>query len=191
MKKIKSLTLSLSEITDILSIDDPDVRRAAIEALEKAAADPEKIDLEEHLDGPPVILTLVHKVHRRAEAARKRAETRAKNRLGNPLPKNHAFETLFRGRKSSTGDTFEVKINESVVRRLLWIKQNLPIAVDTVKRILAAYEVQNEMARTLSQTLTDTYNSVTEYLRPLSEAATRYFNTPKHRRPTTIRIPAA
>lgn len=183
MKKIKSLTLSLEEITDILSIDDPGIRRAAIDALHDSAADPESIDLEKHLDGPSVVLTLVHKVHRRAEAAKKRAETRAKN------IKKHK-EAQPRPDEKAGQETVELKINENIFRKILWTKQNYSIAVNTVLGILSFLKDTDKTAQVLFDTLTDIHSSLGEYLRPLTKVASDYFRIPKHHRPAAVTIPA-
>ena len=183
MNKIKSITLSLTELTDILELTDPAVRQAAINALHAAAADPENADPDSYLDAPAVVHTLVDKVHRRAKAAKKRAETRAKNK------RMTLQDALWRERPGLQSGTIELKINESVVKRLLWIKQNFPAAVDTVTRVLAAYEEQDDMARVISLNLNSIFRFVTAYLRPLTDVANDYFRTPKHLRPTTITIP--
>lgn len=80
---VKSITLTVAEVTEILSITDDTLRRQALEAVTEAAAHPEKINLEAHLDGPSIILTLVHKVYRRYETALLRAENRKKKKAGN------------------------------------------------------------------------------------------------------------
>ena len=170
MNKIKTLTLSLSEITDILQITDPVVREAAVKALNIAAENPEAIDLEQYQDSPRVVRTLVEKVHRKARNARKRAEARAKKK------------SLFSYKKA-----INVRVDDKVAKRLLWIKQNLPVAVDAVTRALAGCEGE-ESAVALSAAVTEIFESVTDYLRPLTEGAKRYFHLPKYARPSHVAL---
>lgn len=199
MNRIKTLTLSIAEIAEIFAIGDPAVREQAISIIQSAASDPENIDPDRYAGCHPIIQKLIQKLKHRVEMAYRRAEARDRRKAENAAqkaadaaqkPKNNAYETLHRQRAGAKPGTLDVMINESVARRLLWIKQNFPVAVDTVKRILAAYEVLDERARILLANLTDIFNSVTDYLLPLANVANNYFRTPKHLRPSSVTIPA-
>ncbi len=195
MNRIKTLTLSIADISEIFAISDPAVREQAISIIQSAANDPENIDPDRYAGCHPVIQKLIQKLQHRVELSRRRAEARARREAEQAAEaarqsKNNAFETLYRQRAGVKPGTLEVKINESVARRLLWIRQNFPAAVDAVRRVVAAYEAEDEMARIVSTNLTNMFNFVTGYLKPLTEAASTYFRTPKSRRSSSVIIPA-
>ncbi len=195
MNSIKTLTLTIADISEIFAISDPMVREQAISIIQSAASDPENINTDHYKDCHPIIQKLIQKLQHRVELSRRRAEARARRKAEQAAEaarqsKNNAFETLYRQRAGVKAGTLEVKINESVARRLLWIRQNFPAAVDAVRRVVAAYEAEDEMARIVLTNLTSMFNFVTGYLNPLTEAASAYFRTPKCRRSSSVIIPA-
>ncbi len=78
MNRIKTLTLSIAEISEIFAISDSAVREQAISIIQSAANDPENINPDIYTDFHPIIQKLIQKLQRRVELARRRAEARAR-----------------------------------------------------------------------------------------------------------------
>lgn len=88
---IKSITLTFDEIEDLLSIDDPELRRQAVRAMRDAADNPDAIDLKSIRKDKSTTSTIVRKIHRKAKAARRRATKKTQNK---PTAQPAALEYL-------------------------------------------------------------------------------------------------
>ncbi len=199
MNKTKTLPLSLTDIIDLIELDDTRLMLRAIDLITKAFDDPDKVTPADLDRAPRIARTIVERLKADKEAAAKRAEAarqrraqakeqKAKEQEAAQTPDSSA--TLCRQRHGATPGTIEVKINENVAKRLLWIKQHFPAIADAISRVLTAYQVTDPRARQTFSNFNTTVDLVTDYLRPLIEAASSYFRTPKRLRPASITIPA-
>ncbi|MBD5214082.1 MAG: hypothetical protein HDS75_04575 [Bacteroidales bacterium] len=181
MNKAKTITLTIDEFTQIIEISDMAIREAVLTAVRSALEDPDSISPDDYADSHPLISTLINKIKSRAESARMRAEKRKANRA---LPKPVSKAST----PGSADMMIDMPLNDSTVRRLLWVKQNYAVAIDNIMRILAA-QSGNTLGRELSTCFSEIAEAVKAYLRPLIDAASGYFRTPRHLRPHTVRVP--
>lgn len=167
--KIKSITLSITELTNLLSIDSADVRRQALEALNEAVAEPENIDIERYRDSHPVVQAIVEKVDRRARSACRRAESRA-------------------ARKQQKQDvTIRVEMTDSTVKRLLWLRQNLHKTLGRLNDALTA-QSDDPIGARMALIIDAVMESTSRYINPMMEAAAAYMRAPKKLRPEAMDV---
>ncbi|MDE5607480.1 MAG: hypothetical protein K2I64_00935 [Muribaculaceae bacterium] len=179
MNKIKSITLSIDEFSQILEISDPPLRKDVLAAVQKAAADPDSIDLTAYAESHPLTQSLVKKLKTRADAARRRAE---KRKTARAVTKRKNLTVR------ANGMVIDMPLNDNNVRRLLWVKQHYTETIDNIMRILTA-QSDNSLGQQLSACFSEVAGAVRAYLRPLIDVASDYFRTPKHLRPQTVRVP--
>ena len=80
MKYIRSLTLSIDEIAQLLGIEDFQTREQAINIIKAEAANPEEIDPEKYADCHPILHKIISKLRKRVDAAHRRAEARERRK---------------------------------------------------------------------------------------------------------------
>lgn len=81
---IKSITLTFDEIEDLLSIDDPELRRQAVRAMRNAADNPDAIDLKTIRKDKSTTSKIIRKIHRKANGVRRRAVKKAEKKPVTP-----------------------------------------------------------------------------------------------------------
>ena len=177
MNKVKTLTLTIDEFSQILQITDLALRDAILTAVTEAIDAPESIDLTAYADADPLLISILTRLRTRAESARKRAEKRRSSLV---VPRKVTV--------SQDTKMIEMELNESNVRRLLWVRQHYAETIDNIMRILTS-QSHNSLGRELSTCFGGITTAIRAYLRPLFEVAATYFRTPRHLRPRTISIP--
>ncbi len=189
MNKVKSINLSIEEITAIFAITDESLRNRAIQAITTAAENPEAVNIDDYLDGDPLILELVWRIVRKDRMARERRERRAANpQQRKPRGiKNSAKPLDISGH--SDLQPVEIDMSESNVRRLLWVRQHFNETIEQVTRVLAIHSA-DWMSEDLAKSLKSISEMVYMYLQPSLKSASEVAKLPRRLRPRTIPVPA-
>ena len=183
MKTVKSLVLSIDEISDLLLISSPQVRNAAVKALYRAATAPDYIFLEEYANEPEIVQNLVKKVKGRVDAVKKRNETRAKNK------QKHKEELLCLNPADESRE-IEVTVDEKMSRYLRWIATTYGKMVSIVRHVIAVHGLKdNPAARKLSVRFSEICRLVADYIRPLVEVGQGFYDISRDRRPIKVIMP--
>lgn len=169
--KIKTISLSVDELSTLLSIDDADTRRQAVETLREVTADPKNIDADRYADSHPAVRALVKKVSRRVEASRRRAE------------RKQAKEA-----EKATKKMIRLEMNDTMVKRLLWLRQHLFKTLDRLSEAMKE-QVYSPKNLEMAELIDNVSLYVSRYVGPMMDAAAAYMRTPRRLRPAVMDVP--
>ncbi len=184
MKRLKSLTLPISDIVAIFSITDSAVRDEAIRILETESADPENTDPERYADADPIIYNLVSKIYkcvvkarRRAESvARRKAEKAAKDaepKTGSAKALRQAAETAVRQLLQNSPEIVnlslfknvrDIILDRSVNPAIHWLYDNLYTPFRYIKDTFRAISYFTPLGYHISNTVTRMIDAISVFL---------------------------
>lgn len=176
---IKSLTLTVDEIRQLIEITDPEARRQVLQSLSDQPAG--EINPDDYSDSHPMALRIARKIQRKEIATRRRREKRALQAQSVDAEEKNGLvgEPTIEAREN---DLITIDLNEATVRRLLWLKQNHALWLKAVKCIVAAINGSGIPARITAQLLAG-IDALFSYINPLIRQAAEYHSTPRRFRP--------
>lgn len=176
---IKTLTLSIDEIRQLIEISDPDHRNQVLKSLtDNAATPPTEIAPENYAEAPPMALRLAQKIRRKAadaERRRSRRQNKQKQILDSDAPKSKPAP-------AKTNENVVIELSEATVSRLLWLKQNHKLWCKAINCIVESISGSNIPLQLRAQ-IQLPLNHLFDYLNPLIHQAADYHLTPKQFRP--------
>lgn len=176
---IKSLTLTVDEIRQLIEITDPEARRQLLQSLSDQPAG--EINPDDYSDSHPMALKIARKIQRKEIATRRRREKRVLQAQSASVKETNSLveQPTIEARKN---DLITIDLNEATVCRLLWLKQNHALWLKAVKCIVAAINGSGIPARIAAQMLSG-IDALFSYLNPLIRQAAEYHSTPRRFRP--------
>lgn len=203
--KLKTLSLTIDEINELLSIEDAGERREVAEALNAGAADPESVDPEKYLDAHPMALCLTHKISRRMEQRRRRMEQRAKKQAeraqstaGAPKQNETPGDTISENGTTLCDNQLEaiiglpptsLEMNANVRKQLLWLNFNHRQWANRFFEVFR-HMPENDLPRDFANAVRTAVDTLFRYLKPAIRRAERYHSIPEDQRPPCFTIPA-
>lgn len=180
-KAIKSLTLSVDEIRQLIELTDPEARRQVMQSLADGVENPaETIDETAYAGSHPMARRIAEKISRKAKAAARRRQTTAARR-----------ESVERPEKAVTSqpkiefrcdNSVMIELNDATVGRLLWLKQNHKSWCRAIRCIVSSM-IGSEIPRQILSLLSDLIDTLFRYVEPLIRQASDYRSIPKAHRP--------
>lgn len=176
---IKSLTLSIDELSRILLMDDPEERRQVLAALTENVSSPESLDVSRYSDSSPITQCIVRKISRRVEMRRRRREKIARKKASLTGREDACIDE-----KPGAGKVppASLELNKATVGRLLWIKQNHKNWLRAVTAILDAL-TGSEVYAKVAEEVRRVADMIFGCLKPLIDQAAVYHQTPARFRP--------
>lgn len=174
---IKTLTLSIDEIRQLIEIADPKHRQQVLQSLtDNAATPPTEIAAEDYAETHPMALRLAEKIRRKAEAAERRRLKR-QNRQEQPHQSNE--ETWEEKRPV---EKIEIYLDEPTVDRLLWLKKNHKLWRKAINCITESI-IGSSIPRQLRVQIQSLLRRLFDYIDPLIRKVNKYYDIPKQFRP--------
>ncbi|MDE5607439.1 MAG: hypothetical protein K2I64_00725 [Muribaculaceae bacterium] len=192
MNCIKSLTLSIADISEIFAINDPIVREQAISIIQSAASDPENINTDHYKDCHPIIQKLIQKLKHRVELSRRSAEARARRKAEEAARKTEesalkADETS----KSRPLTTDEKQLVREITLRIPteprriyipagialpfhWLDENIDFFVRGMEGVFRTMMSYDPSTTTTCTAATEALHAMRDYLQPYIESARQY-----------------
>lgn len=176
-KQNVKVTLSMEELTELMSIADPAKRREALDAIGRCAADPAGEVKESSCGAVRAVVDRMRKcADRRARAAARRLQAR---KVAAPAPPSAPSTTEVR--------EYKMGLDEAMARRLLWLNQHYGEWVDHVTRILRIFQDWG-FGEHLSETVKTMTDVLIKYINPLIGCARDYMKMPRRMRPRAMKV---
>lgn len=181
-QEIKSVSLSVDEIRQLLSIESAEERKEVLDVLTEGAANPEAVDAERYLDSHPMALCLAHKISRKVEQRRQRAESKLRRQAEEKkkervVTAERPFERIVR----SSDELNEIVFNQTIVKWLLWLKRNHSSWRRSLFGVLKSLR-RDVVPQELVGDLESAIEGLWDYLKPLVDRASDYYRTPSSKR---------
>lgn len=179
-KPIKSLTLSVDEIRQLIELTDPEARRQVMQSLADGVEKPaETIDEATYAGSHPMARRIAEKISRKAKAAARRrakaAQRESVDRPEKPVASQPKIE--FR-----SDNSVMIELSDATVGRLLWLKQNHKSWCRAIRCIVNSM-IGSEIPGQILSRLSDLIDSLFRYVEPLIRQASDYRRIPKAHRP--------
>lgn len=178
---IKTLSLSIDEIRQLIEISDPDHRQQVLQSLTNATTDPdEEINPDDYAETHPMALRIAEKVNKKINAAKRR---RLKRSQKAKQPESETTSpTVVSERQPAPDEKIFVELTAATVDRLLWLKQNHKLwrkAINCIIEAISGSNIPHQLRTQIQPLLKRLFN----YLDPLIRQASQYYKTPKRFRP--------
>lgn len=181
---IKTLTLSVEEILQLIDITDADSRRQVAQSLIGCSDIPsDDIDETAYSDQHPMALCLAKKVQRKVKSAHRRKQRMMEKKQSSPTKEttNRTEYNSSTTAKPTPDEAICLELNEATVGRLLWLKQNhktwckaLNCIVEAMMGSLYPKDLHSDILSLLKQLFS--------IVNPLINQAADYHLTPKRLR---------
>lgn len=179
-KPIKSLTLSVDEIRQLIELTDPEERRQVMQSLADGVENPaETIDEATYAGSHPMARRIAEKISRKAKAAARRRAAAALRESGDRPEKAVTSQPKIEFRSDSS---VMIELSDATVGRLLWLKQNHKSWCRAIRCIVNSMIGSDVPGQILSR-LSDLIDSLFRYVEPLIRQASDYRRIPKAHRP--------
>lgn len=183
--KIKTFTISVDELTDILSITDPSVRDAAISAIRSAASDPDSISDNPEGEAAPVLLRIRRKaISRSREKARRQKRAEAK-KVQDKVQDDQAQPT----QNPTNAQSPRVPYTEEIARKLLYLKSNMNQTFDYTIDIIKIFTFGDSRFTAGTELIERIFDRIRIDFAPMFDFATIYMNMPPAEREGITAVP--
>lgn len=173
--KIKTFTISVDELTGILSIDDPAERDNAIQAIRAAATDPDSIPDSPEGAAAPVIERIRRKAVASARAkARRQQRALAKERQAEQPPLAQQQAPVMSARS--------IACSELLARKLLRLKMTMRETFDSIIYIMRQFSSIAPQILTEISKCRQIFDNFRRWFGPMFKFATEYMHKPRHQR---------
>ena len=187
--RIKSLTLSIADISEIFAISDPEVREMAVRILQDEANAPENIDPDRYVGCHPVIQKLIQKLKHRVELSRRRAEARARRKAEEAARKaEEATQKADEASKSRPLTADEKRLVREITLRIptesrciylpagialpfQWLDENIDIIVRGFEGVFRTMMSYDPSTITTCTAATEALHAMRDYFQPYIERA--------------------
>lgn len=182
---IRTLSFSIDELKQLLSIENAADRHAVIQALTENVEEPDKVDPDRYDRAHPMARCMAHKIKRRVELRRRRQQARERRKSEaiaaaettvNPQAEDSSIASAL-----SDGHETSLQLNQTIIARLLWLRRNHAQWIRcffSVFNALTGSPVPAEIAAKVKDAIAKLYR----YIEPLISYGSRYYHLPARSR---------